>query len=75
MIPEFINKEELFKYLRQNKRLLTAEKKSVIKYADCVDYTPRLFSKETKDNAEKALTTEEISKSDKFTLFMKNFRY
>lgn len=36
MIPEFKTKEELYKYLRENKNLLITQKKSVIKHGDAV---------------------------------------
>ncbi len=34
MIPEFKTKDDLFKWLRENKSLMITQKKSVIKFAD-----------------------------------------
>lgn len=61
-----MNREETFAYLRANKRLLIAEKKAAIKYADGVH---TVYFTEQSDGALKAFTgNPEIIDMDKFNL-------
>jgi hypothetical protein len=49
MIPSFQDKAELFKWLHANKSALIAQKKSAVKYADAITYSPSfIFEDETK---------------------------
>ena len=62
---KFETKEQLFKYLKDNKNLLITEKKSAIKHADSLNYGSLSTSGITKSGANKALTEIESPELDK----------
>jgi len=57
-IKEFDTKKELFKFLVSNKNTLIAQKKSVIKHSDVINYVTKLYEK---DDVVKEFSNEELS--------------
>lgn len=57
-IPEFADKRDLFKFLKENKDVLIAEKKYSVKHADAMVYVPTTSTQ--KEGVDKALSPLEL---------------
>lgn len=65
MKKNFANKEQLFKYLKDNKSLLIAEKKATLKHADAVCYGSLSKNAITKDGTNKEISNIDAELLDK----------
>mgnify|MGYP001002217270 FL=1 len=63
-IPDFKDKAQLFAYLRANKQLLVTAKKSAIKYADAIMFSP--FVTNSTGKIEKAVANIELLNANEF---------
>lgn len=65
-IPDFADKTQLFNWLKKNKTLLIAEKKSMIKHADAVSFYP--FEVSERGTVVKAAANPELMNMDEFAV-------